>query len=254
MDKFDFEKRKILITGASSGVGRETAIRLSQCGAKLLLVARREDKLRETISLLSGEGHSYKVVDVSEFNTFVKFMKNSVKDDGLKFDGAVHAAGIVEPRPFRLVNEKHLSENFGVHFEAFVAILMLASSKKYFNKDSSIVALSSSHTLTGQKSNSIYTAAKAAVNNLAMSAAAELRDNNIRVNTICAAGIKTEMLTKLVLNNAETLSQLPNDLLEPSEVANAIVALMSDSMRYVSGVCLNIGFTTQTVNIRKYEV
>ncbi len=185
---------------------------------------------------------------MSDFDTFIDTLKKNIEEDGLKLDGAVHAAGIVEPRPLLLINKEHLFENFNVHFSAFVAILKLAASKEYFNDNASIVGLSSSHTLTGQKSNSVYTAMKAAINNLAMSAASELKNRGIRVNTICAGGVKTEMILKLAFNNAETLSQLPNDLLESFELADSILALMSESMKYVTGVNLNVGFIIETEN------
>ena len=72
MDKFDFNGKKVIVTGASSGVGRETAIILSQCGAKVILVARREAELIKTLEMMDGDCHTYKVVDVSDFDQVIQ--------------------------------------------------------------------------------------------------------------------------------------------------------------------------------------
>ena len=68
MDKFDFNGKKVLVTGASSGVGREVAILLSAMGAKVVIVARRETELQKTLSLMEGSGHSYRVLDLTDFD------------------------------------------------------------------------------------------------------------------------------------------------------------------------------------------
>ena len=84
MDKFDFNGKKVLVTGASSGVGREVAILLSAMGAKVVIVARREAELQKTLSLMEGSGHSYRVVDLADFDKVVSTIKEIVISDGEK--------------------------------------------------------------------------------------------------------------------------------------------------------------------------
>ncbi len=245
MKKKDFENKKILVTGASSGIGRQIAVDLSQRGAKLVLVARRESELCKTISLLSGEGHTYHSLDVGDFDAMVNLVKIAVKADGVKFDGAVHSAGFVRVTPLRQISFDYLVEHADVHFNAFVAILKCAASKRYFNNSSSIVGLSSSASKFGEKSNSIYAAMKAAMNNMAKSAAAELKDRGIRVNTVCPQLVDTELLIGIDLEFDR------NQVLSAKEVSDVVVTLLSDDITAVSGDNINIGFTAVTKNIKE---
>ena len=82
MDKFDFNGKKVLVTGASSGVGREVAILLSAMGAKVVIVARRESELQKTLSLMEGSGHSYRVLDLTDFDGIVETVKDIIAKDG----------------------------------------------------------------------------------------------------------------------------------------------------------------------------
>ncbi len=86
MDKFDFNGKKVLVTGASSGVGREVAILLSAIGAKVVIVARRESELQKTLSLMEGSGHSYRVLDSADFDGIVETVKDIIAKDGEKLD------------------------------------------------------------------------------------------------------------------------------------------------------------------------
>ena len=83
MDKFDFNGKKVLVTGASSGVGREVAILLSAMGAKVVIVARRESELQKTLSLMEGSGHSYRVLDLTDFDGIVETVKDIIAKDGV---------------------------------------------------------------------------------------------------------------------------------------------------------------------------
>ena len=84
MDKFDFNGKKVLVTGASSGVGREVAILLSAMGAKVVIVARRESELQKTLSLMEGSGHSYRVLDLTDIDGIVETVKDIIAKDGEK--------------------------------------------------------------------------------------------------------------------------------------------------------------------------
>ncbi len=246
----NFCSKKIVVTGASSGIGRETAIKLSQLGAELFLLARRESELQKTMSLLSGEVHSYKVCDVSDFEVFEQCLKNEVKQSKKKFDGAVHAAGIGSIRPLRIMDLEYIQMIMGVHTNAFATILKVAASKRYFNDNSSIVGLSSCISKTGARGHSIYAASKAAMDSLAMSSAIEFKNRKIRVNTVCPELVATEMLCASVGFPANTLEEMPEDILKVEEVIVAIISLLSDLSIAITGENVNIGFTMETIHLK----
>ncbi len=242
MDRFDFTDRKIIVTGASSGVGRETAILLSQMGAKVVLFARREEELLKTLSRMDGEGHGYRVVDMSDFDAVIQTVKSVVEEEGQKINGIAHCAGVAIPTPLRATTKDAINTMMTTNFYSFAALLRCAGMKKLFQDGGSVVGVASCVAPYGQAGNGIYGASKGAMNALMKSAAKELRPRGIRVNTICPCGIKTEMLVNQALKTIEgdSLDTLPDYLMLPEKVASVIVALMSDSMQYVSGIALDV--------------
>ena len=238
MDKFDFNGKKVLVTGASSGVGREVAILLSQMGAKVIIVARREEELKKTLSLMSGTEHSYKVLDLAEFDSIIAAVKEFVAIDGNKFDCVAHCAGMVKVLPIRSINEVDIDRMMRVNYYSFAAILKSISSKKIFNDGGSVVAISSYVAVYGQKANSIYGASKGAINSMVKTVSKELANRKIRINSINPIGIKTPMVLPEQELDCEN-GDYPN-LLDPKEVAYVIVALLSDSFKCVSGISLDI--------------
>lgn len=242
MDKFDFNGKKVLVTGASSGVGREVAILLSQMGAKVFIVARREEELKKTLSLMTGTEHSYKVLDLSDFESIVAAVKEFVAADGQKFDCIAHCAGLAIPIPLRSISMANILQIFGTNTYSFMALLKCAAQKKLFNDGGAVVGVSSCAGVYGQAANAVYGASKGAMDAFMKSAAKELRTRQIRVNTICPCGIKTEMLVNQAVKNyeGESIDDLPNSLMLPEKVASIIVALLSDSMIYISGVAIDV--------------
>lgn len=241
MDVFDFNGKKVLVTGASSGVGREVAIMLSKMGAKVVIVARRESELQKTLSLMEGDIHSYRVLNLSDFNKVVEIFKESVSIDGRKFDCIAYCAGVAMPVPLRLITESTITKMFSVNTIGFAAILKCIASKRYFNDGGAVVAVSSCAAL-GHIGNDVYAASKGALNSLVLSAAKELRNRKIRVNAILPTGIRTDMLRDQVFSTIDQ-SILDSDnesLMRPEYVASVIVSLLSDSMKYVSGTLINV--------------
>lgn len=237
MDQFDFSGKKIIVTGASSGIGRATAIFLSKTGAQVIIFARREDELKKTLSLMEGEKHSYKVLDVSKFDSVLAAITNIVEEDGIKIDYVAHCAGVGIPKPLRIITEDFINLIIQTNFYSFAAILRCVAQRKLFNQGGAVVGVSSCAAPYGDSGNSIYAASKGAMDSLMRSAAKELRSRGIRVNTICPRGIRTEML---INQPYTTYSELPNDLIPPENVASVIAALLSDSMQAVSGIALDV--------------
>ena len=253
MDKFDFNGKKVLVTGASSGVGREVAVLLSKMGAKVVIVARRESELKKTLSLMEGNIHSYRVLDLADFDKVVETVKELVLVDGQKFDCIAYCAGLGIPVPLRLITEENINDIFRVNFIGFAAVLKCVASKRYFSDGGAVVAISSvtatliilpktSKSTHPNIVNDIYAASKGALNSLVLSAAKELRNKKIRINAILPSTINTEMIRNQNLTTIDK-SMLDNDnefFMKPLYVATVVVALLSDSMKYVSGALINV--------------
>ena len=238
MDKFDFVGKKIIVTGASSGVAREPAILLSKMGAELVLLARRENELKTTLSLMNEGEHSYRVVDLSKFEDVVSVIKEIVETGNKKIDAIAHCAGIVKVIPIKSVSEQAIENIMRTNYYSFAAILKCVASKRLFNDRGSVVAVSSYVASYGQVANSIYGASKGAINAMVKTAAKELKHRQIRVNAVNPIGIKTAMVLPqelLLQDNTEY-----KNLLLPGKVASIIVGLLSDSFEYVSGVVLDV--------------
>lgn len=242
MDRFDFSGKKIVVTGASSGIGRATAVLLSETGAKVIIIARREEQLKKTLSLMKGEQHSYKVLDLSNFDAVIATMTAIVEEDGIKIDYVAHCAGVATPTPLRILTEEFIDITMQTNFYSFAAILRCVALRKLFNYGGAVVGVSSCAAPYGDSSNGIYAASKGAMDSLMRSAAKELRPRGIRVNTVCPRGIRTEMLVnqKYKSFSGDSLETLPDDLMPPERVAGVIAALLSDSMQGVSGVSLDV--------------
>lgn len=242
MDQLDFRDKKILVTGGSSGLGRQTAILLSEMGADVVIMARREEELKKTLSLMRKGSHFYLAIDISDFDQMVQAIKSIVERDGKKLDGAAHCAAIAVPIPLRAIRKSAMDELFATNFYSFAAILKCAGGKKYFNDGSSIVGVSSWAAPYGQRGNGIYAATKGAMDTLMKCAAKELRPKGIRVNTICPGGMRTEMLVNQTVKfyEGDSLETLPEGLMEPKKVASIIATLLSDSMQYVSGIAMDV--------------
>ena len=242
MDYLNFNGKKVLVTGASSGVGREVAILFSIMGAKVVIVARREFELQKTLSLMEGSNHSYRVLDLKDFDGIVETVKDIVAKDGEKFDYIAHCAGLAIPIPLRSMSLANISQIFSSNTYSFMALLKCVAQKRLFNDGGSVVGISSWAGVDGQAVNAVYAASKGAMDSFMKSAAKELRTRKIRVNTICPGGIKTEMLVNQVVKNykGDRIEDLPDCLMSPKKVAAIIVALLSDSMQYISGVAIDV--------------
>ncbi|CAK7039635.1 SDR family oxidoreductase [uncultured Phascolarctobacterium sp.] len=242
MDKFDFNGKKVLVTGASSGVGREVAILLSKMGAKVVIVARRENQLKNTISLMEGDGHSYRVLDLADFDEIIVTLKDIVSKDEEKFDYIAHCAGLAIPIPLRSMSMANISQIFSINTYSFMALLKCVAQKRLFNDGGAVVGISSWAGVDGQAANAVYTASKGAIDAFMKSAAKELIPRKVRVNTICPGGIRTEMLINQVVKNyeGEKIEDLPDYLMLPDKVASIVVALLSNSMQCISGVAIKV--------------
>ena len=240
----DLSNKTILIAGASSGIGAETAVLCSELGAKVVLVARREEKLLETVNKLQGEGHRYYPFDLSELDNIEPFVKNVIKETG-PLGGLVYSAGIPGTRPLKMLKPAALGAVMNINFSAFVELVRCAAKKNMFSPGMSIVGISSVSSSVGSLGKTAYCASKAAMDSAARCMAKELAPSGIRVNTVCPGIIETALYQTFVSNagdSRDAQTKIERQYLglgKPIDVANAIAFLLSDASRMITGA--NVG-------------
>lgn len=235
---YDFTGKRFIVTGATSGMGRATAIKLSEQGAEVCLLARSEEKLKETLALLSGQGHRCYIKNFSEPEGYKEIFDDIVAD-GHKIDGLVHCAGIAKILPVGLLSKKTMDESMTVNLYSFVEMTSLLSKKKYHDK-ASIVGVSSISAKYPQKCQGIYVATKSAMNTMVMSMAIELAEKGIRINTVMPSSTNTQMLKESIEGKTEKqvddiLKRQVLGLIEPEDIADIIMFLLSDASRMITG-------------------
>ena len=248
----DLTGKRILIIGASSGIGKSTAITLSKVGAQLTLVARREDKLQEAIMELNGEGHNYFCGDISDTSSIEILIKKIVTING-PLDGMVYSAGISMYLPLQFFKPEKLQHLFEVNFFGFVECVRQVSKKGRYNDGMRIVAVSSVSSIKGNKTQTGYSASKAAMNAAVRCMGRELAEKGICINSIAPGLTATEMYLSYSSNVGdasnsmkELLSRQYLGVGEPVDIANVIAFLMSPAARFITGVTLPVdgGLTT----------
>lgn len=243
---FSLEGRKILITGASSGIGKATAELAAAMGAVCVLSGRDETRLSTTLSGLEGEGHRAIPLPLTPENC-KELIKQAVKLVG-PFNGFVHCAGIEKTMPFRVTELSDLHEIMSVNFDAFWEITReLVKKKNYEPERLSIVGISSVTALHGSPGNGAYAASKGALTALIKSLASEYAGQKIRFNCVCPGYVDTPMLNniKRLYKTEEEFEQAivkkhALGLGTPEDAANAIVYLLSDASRWVTGSVINV--------------
>lgn len=244
---FSLEGKNILVTGASSGIGKATAIECSKMGAYVSIVGRNEGRLNDTFSQLEGnpENHSkifLELTDYAQVESAIKEMHS--------FDGIVNCAGIGTTNLFQFLTRDKMQHVFDVNFFSPVELTRLLLKKKKINKNASIVFLSSiDGPINSHIANSSYSATKAALAAIAKGMAVELAPKNIRVNYLMPG--QTE--TPLIHNEFITEEQLSIDMEKyplkrygrPEEIAYGAIYFLSDASTFTTGAGLVIdgGFT-----------
>ena len=235
---FSLENKTILVTGASSGIGKAIAIECSKMGATVILTARNEARLQETLSQMQGNNHSIIVANLSNQEDISLLVeKNPV------LDGLVNCAGVLKTLPFQFTNADALTEIMSVNLVAPTLLSAQLVKKKKFTKNASIVFISStSGNACVTAGNTIYSASKAAVNGMMRNMALDLASKGIRVNCVNPAMVETSVIDA----GAIAPEQLEEDKKryplkrygKPEEVAYAVIYLLSDASRWTTGTSL----------------
>lgn len=235
MDYLDLRKKKILVTGASSGIGQATAILLSKLGAAVVLSSRDERRMRETLEQMEDPSkHTIAPFDVRDFDSYDKLFQRAVSD-GIKLSGMVHSAGVTRVIPLRTVTKENMDCLFDINFKAFMCLASKYMRKKYSN-GGSIVGISAINAHYPQKCMSVYAASKGDLEAAARTLAIELAPLGIRINTVVPGAVKTPMTDFI---DKETLGYIESKQLfgmeNPGQIADAIAYLLSDRSSGMTG-------------------
>jgi NAD(P)-dependent dehydrogenase (short-subunit alcohol dehydrogenase family) len=237
LNEMNFANKRILISGASVGIGKETALLLSKLGAKVILVDLNVDGLDKLLPMLENSGHHSFPYDLSNIDGIENLVKNIISTVG-PVDGFVNCVGIRSRRPLSLLKPKVISEVMNVNFGSFIEMVRCITKKKNFNEELSIVGISSISSQKGGVSVTAYAASKGAMDSAVRCLAKELAPKKIRVNTVVPAQINTpayEKMSQMSSGEDKTLARQYLGLGEPIDVANAIAFLLSKNSRFITG-------------------
>lgn len=234
---YSLEGKTIFITGASSGIGRCTAIECSRLGARLFLTGRNEARLSETFNELQGDGHSLCVADLTrgeDVEALVQAMP--------KIDGFVCNAGINFRNPVNFVKEDDLRRTFDTNIVSSILLTKAIMKGKKMNRGGSMVFVSSMGARQEIPGNSVYAASKAAVESFSRSCALEFASKGIRSNAVLPGMIETPLTTDGRFTSEELERDKSYYMLKrygkPEEVAWAIAYLLSDASAWVTNTSL----------------
>ena len=239
----------ILVTGASSGIGRETARLISQLGARLVLVGRNAERLSETLRSLDGEGHKAELFDLSFADEIPRWLKCISASTG-PLHGLVHSAGIHKLRPLRVLSSQTFEDVMRINAGAAIALAKGFRQKGVCAPGGSIVFLSSVAGLTGQAGVAAYAASKGAIVALTRALAVELAEEHVRVNCVAPGVVTTGtgqgLLGMLTAEQGASLEAM--HLLGlgcARDVAYAVVFLLAETARWITGTVLVVdgGYT-----------
>jgi NAD(P)-dependent dehydrogenase (short-subunit alcohol dehydrogenase family) len=236
---FSLAGKTILVTGASSGIGRGVAVACSKMGATLVLHGRNKQNLETTLASLEGEGHQIVIADLTERDTVTKVM-----DTIPMLDGVVHCAGIGQRALCVQLTDQDVSSVMDANFKGPILLQQTLLEKKKINKGASIVFMASMASVSPSFGHAVYSASKGAIVSYANCLSLELAPKKIRVNCISPAMVWTD----LILNEGLEEEQLKEDEKkyplkrygQPKDIAHLAIYLLSDASEWMTGSNIKI--------------
>jgi NAD(P)-dependent dehydrogenase (short-subunit alcohol dehydrogenase family) len=232
---FSLASKTVLITGASSGIGRETALECARMGASVVITGRDKDRLDETLQLIESDDKTAIIADLTVADGIERLIEALPS-----LDGAVLCAGNSTTLPLQFGTRDKFDDMFDINFFAPVELLRLLYKKKRLNKGASVVLIASiGGTHSFMPGNGIYGASKAALNSVMKYAAREFASRRIRVNSICPGMVDTPLIHRGTITEeqlAEDAKRYPLGRYgKPSDIAHGAVYLLGDASSWLTG-------------------
>lgn len=235
---FTLQGKIILVTGASSGIGRGIAVACSNLGARIILTARNLERLQETCSLMEGEGHQIILADLTN-----EADRNRLVSKLPPLDGLVQCAGVMNRVPGKLIGKQDIDSVFLPNVEAPMLLQSLLLQERKIKKEASIVYMASIAARSAVAGNALYSASKAALISYAKCLALELAPRKIRVNCICPAMVWTDLALVGATKEELETDQLKYPLKRygtPEDIANLTIYLLCNASSWMTGSCVEI--------------
>jgi len=225
---FSLDGKTVLVTGASSGLGRQIAISSTRMGARVIATGRDDERLSQTFADLEGDGHQKVRADLTSSADLDALVASAPS-----IDGVVHAAGVQRLSTIKLVSEKLLRDVFDINFMAPVMLTQRLLYRGALAPGSSIIFLSSSAATTGTPGVGPYAASKAALHGLMRCLVLEQAKRRVRVNCLVPSAVETPIWDEKHLEAQRACH--PLGLGTPNDIANAAIYLLSDASRWITG-------------------
>jgi NAD(P)-dependent dehydrogenase (short-subunit alcohol dehydrogenase family) len=246
VDEFSLTGKTILVTGASSGIGREIAILAAKHGATLFITGRDETRLKETFRQLTDSSpvtcHSSFITDLTSESGMDALI------EGLPLlNGIVHCAGIVGPLPVKFITQADIDRMFGINYNVPVNLTGKILRKRKLANGASILFMSTIATKNPYFGGALYSGSKAALEAYSKTLALELVAKGIRSNCIMAGLVDTPMIENPSEKNMQAealdryLKRYPLGIGKPKDVADAILFFLSDGSKWITGTSLIMG-------------
>jgi NAD(P)-dependent dehydrogenase (short-subunit alcohol dehydrogenase family) len=248
----DLTARRVLITGASSGIGRATALLLSRLGAQLILVGRSRDGLNEVLQTLEGCGHCAELFDLCDLDA-IQNQVNRMASNAGPLAGLVHSAGVQVTKPLRYLSLADQKTMMDLNYVAALALVKAFRHKSVHANPASVVLVSSVMGLVGQKGQTAYAASKGALLSATRAMSLELAEEGIRINCVCPGVVEDTAMTQrartlLTTEQIEVMrAQHPLGTGNAMDVAYSIAYLLGDAARWITGTALTVdgGYSAQ---------
>lgn len=236
---FTLKGKRIVITGAASGIGRATSVMASELGAEIIALDIQKDGLEKTLELMSGSGHLLLTADLTDSENLEKNLK--FLWEFFPIDGFVHCAGISSRKPLNMLRRESFSKVMNVNFYAFVDLVRLFCKRNRMADGGKVVVMSSISSIRGYKAKTEYCVSKAAVDSFVRCMALELAPRKICINSIMASEVLTPMAMRAKeLNLSDVKFETPLGSSTPEEVAATITFLLSDATKTITGTSIRI--------------
>lgn len=237
-DSLSLQGKTILVTGASSGIGRQIAISCAEKGACVILTARRKEALCQTLQSMEGEGHKMICADLTQSAD-----RERLADELPGLDGVVHCAGVSARIPCKMITEEHIKQVMEVNFTAPVLLQTALLQKKRIKSQASIVFLASRAASYPSVGNAIYSASKGALISYSKCLGLELASRKIRVNCISPGMVWTDLIKDQGIEEDLRKAEMDYPLKRfgtPADIAHLTLFLLSDLSSWMTGTCLDI--------------